>query len=110
MLPVDASPTYVMDTNNGWRVSQHFPMMTRNTLTAPPATLMEYLMAQKEHISQYYTQIDFLSIPIKIYELLNRIPVIRYLPLRVTLIFANKNHALNTLKMGLLLRNNLILP
>jgi hypothetical protein len=41
---------------------------------------------------------------------LNRIPVIRYLPLRVTLIFANKNHALNTLKMGPLLRNNLILP
>jgi hypothetical protein len=29
---------------------------------------------------------------------LNRIPVIRYLPLRVTPIFANKNHALNTLK------------
>jgi hypothetical protein len=26
----------------------------------------------------------------------NRIPVIRYLALRVTLIFANKNHALNT--------------
>jgi hypothetical protein len=40
----------------------------------------------------------------------NRIPVIRYLPLRVTLIFANKNHALNTLKMDPLLRNNVMLP
>jgi hypothetical protein len=40
----------------------------------------------------------------------NRIPVIRYLPLRVTPIFANKNHALNTLKMSLLLRNNVMLP
>jgi ribonuclease HI len=35
-----------------------------------PAIFMEYLMAQEEHISQYYTQIKFLSIPIKIYELL----------------------------------------
>jgi hypothetical protein len=33
----------------------------------------------------------------------NRIPVIRYLPLRVTPIFSNKTHALNTLKMGCLL-------
>jgi hypothetical protein len=41
---------------------------------------------------------------------LNRIPVVRYLPLRVTPIFANKNHALNTLKMGRLLRNNVMLP
>jgi hypothetical protein len=30
--------------------------------------------------------------------------------LRVTLIFANKNHALNTLKMIPLLRNNAMLP
>jgi hypothetical protein len=34
---------------------------------------------------------------------INRIPVIRYLPLRVTPIFSNKTHALNTLKMGILL-------
>jgi hypothetical protein len=38
----------------------------------------------------------------------NRIPVIRYLPLRVTPIFANKNHALNTLKMAPRLRNNML--
>jgi hypothetical protein len=43
-------------------------------------------------------------------EELNRTPAIRNLPLRVTPIFANKNHALNTLKMGPLLRNNLMLP
>jgi hypothetical protein len=40
----------------------------------------------------------------------NSFHVIRNLPLRVTPIFANKNHALNTLKMGPLLRNNVMLP
>jgi hypothetical protein len=40
----------------------------------------------------------------------NSFHVIRNLPLRVTPIFANKNHELNTLKMGLLLRNNVMLP
>jgi hypothetical protein len=40
----------------------------------------------------------------------NRTPAIRNLPLRFTPIFANKNHALNTLKMGPLLRINVMLP
>jgi hypothetical protein len=40
----------------------------------------------------------------------NRTPAIRNLPLRVTPIFANKNHALNTLKIGRLLTNNVMLP
>jgi hypothetical protein len=31
---------------------------------------MEYLMKQEEHITQYYTQIDFLSAPFEIYELI----------------------------------------
>jgi hypothetical protein len=34
---------------------------------------------------------------------LNRIPAIRVFAVRVTPIFTNKKHALNTLKMGLLL-------
>jgi hypothetical protein len=40
----------------------------------------------------------------------NRTPAIRNLPLRVTPIFANKNHALNALKMGPFLRINVMLP
>jgi hypothetical protein len=40
----------------------------------------------------------------------NRTPAIRNLPLRVTPIFANKIHALNTLKMGPFLRINVMLP
>jgi hypothetical protein len=42
--------------------------------------------------------------------LFNRTPAIRNLPLRVTPIFANKNHALNTLKMGPFVRINVMLP
>jgi hypothetical protein len=41
--------------------------------------------------------------------IINRIPVIRYLPLRVTLIFSNKKHALNALKMDRLLRSDVML-
>jgi hypothetical protein len=69
LLPVDASPADVMDTEDGWRITTHLPMMPRSTYRRTPATFMKYLMAQEEHISQYYTQIDFLTTPVTIYEL-----------------------------------------
>jgi hypothetical protein len=55
LLPEDASPTDVMDTEEGWRISTHFPMMTRNTQSEPPETIMEYITKQEEYIPQYYT-------------------------------------------------------
>jgi hypothetical protein len=70
ILPEDASPTDVMDTEDGWRISTHLPMMTRNKQKEKPETLMEYLMTQEEHKSQYYTELDFLSAPVTIYKLL----------------------------------------
>jgi len=45
-------------------------MVTGDTTKITETTLMEYLMQQDEHISQYYTQIDFLTVPYKIYEIL----------------------------------------
>jgi hypothetical protein len=42
-------------------------------------------------------------------SLFNRIPVIRVFAVRVTLIFTSKKHALNSLKMGPLLRSNVML-
>jgi hypothetical protein len=70
LLPADVSPTDVMDTETGWRISTHLPMTMKeqehqNTRTE---TFMEYLMKQEEHITQYYTQIDFLSAPCEIYK------------------------------------------
>jgi hypothetical protein len=59
-----------MDTDEGWRISNHFPTMTQNTQSEPPETIMEYIMKQEEYISQYYTQIEFLSAPVTIYKLL----------------------------------------
>jgi hypothetical protein len=70
LLSVDASPADVMDTKDGRRISTHLPMMPRNTHRRTPATFMEYLMAQEAHITQYYTQIDFLTTPVTIYKLL----------------------------------------
>jgi hypothetical protein len=58
-----------MDTEEGWRVSGHLPMMTWEKKTVQNGTFMEYLLSQEEHISQYYEQIEFLMVPMKIYEL-----------------------------------------
>jgi hypothetical protein len=69
-LPADAVPTDVMDTEEGWKVSGHLPMMTWEKKTVNNETFMDYLLSQEEHISQYYTQIEFLMVPIEIYELL----------------------------------------
>jgi hypothetical protein len=69
LLPVDAVPTDVMDTEEGWRLSGHLPMMTWEKKTVHDGTFMEYLLSQEEHISQYYTQIEFFMVPMKIYEL-----------------------------------------
>ncbi|MGK3747229.1 MAG: hypothetical protein ACI90V_014093, partial [Bacillariaceae sp.] len=51
-LPADAVPTDVMDTEEGWRVSGHLPMMTWEKKTVQNGTFMEYLLSQEEHISQ----------------------------------------------------------
>jgi hypothetical protein len=69
LLPVDASPADVMDTEDGWRITTRLPLMPRSTYRRTPATFMEYFMAQEEHITQYYTHIDFLTTPVTIYEL-----------------------------------------
>jgi hypothetical protein len=69
ILPDDAVPTDVMDIEQGWRLSGHLPMMTWEMKTTHNGTFMEYLLSQEEHISQYYAQIEFHTVPMKIYEL-----------------------------------------
>ena len=66
-LPEDATPIDVMDTDDGWRISNHQPVTSKQTNTVPIETFTDYLMSQEEHISQYYTEIDFLTAPITIY-------------------------------------------
>jgi hypothetical protein len=66
----------VMDTEKGWRVSQHLPMRVKETKKITAGNFMDYLRTQEEHIAQYYTQIEFLMVPHEIYATLNRIPVI----------------------------------
>ena len=50
-------------------VSNHQPVTSKQTNTVPIETFTDYLMSQEEHISQYYTEIDFLTAPITIYGL-----------------------------------------
>jgi hypothetical protein len=69
VLPEDAVPTDVMDIEEGWRLSGHLPLMTWEKNTVHNGTFMEYLLSQEDHISQYYEQIDFFMVPMKIYEL-----------------------------------------
>jgi hypothetical protein len=59
-----------MDTEGGWRTSFNQPMTKGRNKGKTPDSFMTYLMTQEEHISQYYTQIEFNTVPIKIYELL----------------------------------------
>mgnify|MGYP002632820832 CR=1 FL=1 len=70
-LPEDAVPSVdAMDTIEGWRMSGQL-IITEKITTRPKATsFQEYIRYQDDHISQYYTQIEFLTAPIKIYELL----------------------------------------
>ena len=68
-LPIDASPTDVMDTEEGWRISTHLPMNIEEKESKRNNTFIEYLMRQNEHISQYYTQIEFHKTPYETYEL-----------------------------------------
>jgi hypothetical protein len=70
LLPKDASPTDVMDTDEGWRVSGHLPMRNKETKIEVIANFMDYIKTQEEHVTQYYTQIDFIRVPHEIYELL----------------------------------------
>ena len=51
-LPPDASPTDVIDTEEGWRVSIHQPVQLTQRNTVKNETFMEYLMLQEEHVSQ----------------------------------------------------------
>jgi hypothetical protein len=69
-LPEDAVPKDVMDTEEGWRMSFNLPMIKKENDKKETETFMEYVYSQQEHISQYYAQIDFLTIPIRIHELL----------------------------------------
>jgi ribonuclease HI len=68
-LPADTVPTDVMDTEQGWRLSGYLPMMEHEHIRTSYETCQEFIMSQEEHISQYYTQIDYFMVPIKIYEL-----------------------------------------
>jgi hypothetical protein len=70
LLPKDASPTDVMDTAEGWRVSGHLPMRNKETKMEVTTTFKDYIKTQEEHVTQYYTQIEFIRVPHEIYELL----------------------------------------
>jgi hypothetical protein len=59
-----------MDTNNGWRMSGQLLIINIEKTKTRNDTFQKYIRHQEEHISQYYTQLEFLTVPIKIYELL----------------------------------------
>jgi len=69
LLPDDASPTDVMDTIEGWRISTHLPIKQMTKKKVHQKTFWEFLMEQEEHIKQYYTHIDFHEVPYNIYAL-----------------------------------------
>jgi hypothetical protein len=77
-------------------------VITKGMLEAEDQCRIHHRQPWTREVNEVMTTANILRI--------NRTPAIRNLPLRVTPIFANKNHALNTLKMGPLLRNSVMLP
>ena len=73
LLPDDASPTDVMDTDDGWRIAQHQPMDVTEEKDTEDKTFMDFLMKQEEHVTQHYTEREFHTAPIKIYEMIKSI-------------------------------------
>jgi hypothetical protein len=70
LLPEDAVPVDAMDTNNGWRMLGQLLIINKEKTRTRKETFQKYIRHQEEHISQYYTQLEFLTVPIKKYELL----------------------------------------
>ena len=71
-LPTDASPTDVMDTEEGWRISNHQPVRQQEEKQEGIGnkTILQHILSQEEHVSQYYTEINFLTTPQEVYELI----------------------------------------
>jgi len=69
-LPDDSVPVDVKDAVNGWRIAFYQALELPNDAQLPPHTFIETLMQQPAHISQYYTHIEFQTVPFRIYEML----------------------------------------
>ncbi|OEU23095.1 hypothetical protein FRACYDRAFT_233261 [Fragilariopsis cylindrus CCMP1102] len=71
-LPTDATPTDVIDTNDGWRISKHYSLRQQEEKQQPmeSKTIMQYIQSQEEHVSQYYAEINFFTTPYEVYELI----------------------------------------
>ena len=68
-LPEDAIPVDVFAATDGWRISFYQALdLGEETQNTTPTSFLSALMQQPVHISQYYTQIDFHTVPVQIYE------------------------------------------
>ena len=68
LLPDDSVPVDVHDAVDGWRIAFYQALQNTEPSLSPPKSFMETLMQQPEYISQYYTHIDFLTVPFRLYE------------------------------------------
>jgi hypothetical protein len=69
-LPDDTVPVDVMDAPDGWRIAFYQALEAKKATVQTKLSFIETLMQQPEYISQYYTHIDFQTIPFKLYEYL----------------------------------------
>ncbi|OEU18182.1 hypothetical protein FRACYDRAFT_236453 [Fragilariopsis cylindrus CCMP1102] len=70
-LPNDATPADVMDTEDGWRIANHHQVRQKEeNEDTESKTIMQHLQSQEEHVSQYYAEINFLTTPFEVYELI----------------------------------------
>ena len=69
-LPDDAVPVDVKDAVKGWRIAFYQAMEAPEEPDHSDNSFMTALLQQPEHISQYFTQVDFHTVPFQTYEYL----------------------------------------
>ena len=67
-LPDDSVPVDVNDAVEGWRIAFYQILDKVEQPMLQETSFMDLLMKQPEYISQYYTKIDFHTVPFRIYE------------------------------------------
>ena len=67
-LPLDSVPVDVFDADTGWRISYYQQLDIPTKPTANIKSFLDHLYNQEEHIAQYYTEVEFHTTPVAVYE------------------------------------------
>ena len=71
-MPIDTVPVDVTATDDGWRVCNHSPLLLSLPEPTPDPCFLNLFQTRPSYLSQYYSDLEFVIPPHKIYELLQK--------------------------------------